>query len=183
MNRYSRPAGPWRPVGVPYYLDAQRERFGFDVRITEHPRVKDNRQLSKIGGLTVQVCTNYFGSPRRGEGREFPDWQLDAVRATLAHCEDEIARTHAIAAASVAMTDEAYGAFGLEPPTRNFSVVVASEAPAESVEVAALRVEVERLKAENASLAEQLTRPADDRPLHHHKSTTPPPTAGRPAKA
>lgn len=161
MNRYGRSSGPWRPAGVAYYLDNQRERLGVSALITGHPRVQDNRQLARIGGTTVQICQNYFDAPRRGDdGRSWADWQLTKIRATLDQCEAEIAKTHAIAAAAVEMTDEAYAAFGLAPPARNFSVVVASESAAESVEIASLRAEVDRLLAENRDLAKQVTAPA-----------------------
>lgn len=163
MNRYPRAPGPWRPQGAPYYLDQQRERMGLPALITEHPRVKDNRQLNRISGLTSQVCTNYFQGARHGDSRGFAEHQLATVRAVLVPCEAEIAKTHAIAAASVEMVDEAYAAFGIDPPTRNYRVVVASEPVAPSVEIASLMAEVERLTAENASLnqqVEQLTAPA-----------------------
>lgn len=191
FNRYARTTpGPWRPQGPPFYIVDQGHRLGFDWKVTEHPRVKDNRQLQRIAGLTAEVCSNYF-QPRHHDGA-FSDHQLACARDTLARCEVEIEKTHCIAAASAAMVDEAWRAFGLEPPLRSYGIVDTTEVgnhlvamqaeirrltdeiqvqasapvpPDNTDELAALRAEVVRLTAENEALAERLTAP----PSHPRK--------------
>jgi hypothetical protein len=154
-NRYPRRAGPWRPQGAPYYLDHQGERLGLSTLITEHPRVKDNRQLSGISMTTSQACSNYFGAARLGDDRTFSAAQRATVMNVLAPCEAEIAKTHVIAAAATQMVDEAYAAFGIEPPHRNFSVTVASDSVPVTQELVQLRNEVAGLHAEVARLLVQ----------------------------
>lgn len=190
VNRYARTSpGPWRPLGATYYLVNQGHRLGVPGVIPEHPRVKDNRQLSKIQGLTGEVCSNYF-QPRQHD-RDFTAHQIACARDTLTRCEAEVQKTHVIAAASVEMVDEAWRAFAMEPPSRSYTIVVAGEMPAPAPdhtdEIAMLRVdrdaqfqtandyagrlamaevEIARLKAENQSLLERLTRPAEPDPDH-----------------
>jgi hypothetical protein len=82
------------------------------------------------------------------------------------------------------MVDEAYEAFGLEPPARSFRVVASGEAEARSVELAALRAENAELLSQNRQLAamvESLTapEPAPDKAPHPRPHN---PGAGRPAK-
>jgi hypothetical protein len=180
--------GPWRTRGAPHYLDAQATRLDVPRPHVEHPRVKDNRQLAKIAGLLGQLQREYYQAPRYGDDRSFSKLQMDAIVGILGQCEGEVGKVHAIAAAGAEMTDEAYDAFGLARPARGFSIVAASESTAESIEVvrppsitdeevASLRSEIERLRAENESLAERLTEPTDvtrvDPPKshpHHRRS-------------
>lgn len=177
-NHPARPDGvAWRPMGVTFYLDRAGDRLRLSRMWTGHPRVADNRQLRKIGGLTVEVCTNYFDKPRGPDGA-YAEYQLGCVRATLLQCEPEIGKVFAIAAAAVEMVGEAYAAFGMEPPDRDFAVMLG--APPDADEMASLRAEVARLTAENESLTERLTSPNGDAETPHphlnphpHRSRTP----------
>lgn len=164
------PGAPWRPQGSRYYLERQGRRLGVHADLIHHPRVLDNRQLAKISALMAEVCLNYYESPRIN-GRHAP-WQVERAKGTLAACESEVQKTHAVAAAAAAMVDEAYAAFGETAPLRTYRVVVVGEpdtardAAIESARtasaelVASLRAEVAALRAENESLTERLTAPA-----------------------
>jgi len=174
-NPYARRGpGPWRPQGAPYYLTNQGQRLGFGWKVVEHPRVKDNRQLTRISNLTSEICRNYF-EPHQHD-LAFSREQLACARTTLEIAEIEIQKTHAIAAASVEMIDEAYTAFGLEPPSRPYRVMLISEVtpvfPNHDEELATLRAEVSRLRDENEAMAERLTSPAESphSPLHHRRN-------------
>lgn len=167
-----RPDAPWRAKGVPHYLANQALRLAIPQTAVEHARVVDNRQLAKISTLLSQVQRDYYDAPRHGDDRAFTPMQVRAVVGILGQCEAEIGKVHAIAAAGSEMVDEAWNAVGMTPPIRAFSVVAAAESPAESVEdarpaaatdeeVASLRAELDRLRAENADLAERLTTPAE----------------------
>jgi hypothetical protein len=161
--------GPWRTKGAPHYLKAQAYRLVLTPGTASHPRVLENRQNAKIAGLLGQVQRDYYNAPRYGDDRAFSSHQIRQIAGILEQCETELGKTHAIAAAGTAMVDEAWEAVGLTPPDRGFRIVAASDAPIESVEVASLRSELDRLRADNESLAERPTTPESPDKSPHPK--------------
>lgn len=124
-GRHQDPRGPWRCRGGPEYLEEQAIRLEVSQRVANE--VKGNKQLHQIGTLLGQLQPRYYAGARRGEDREFSPVELKAVQGTLDQCEPEIARLHVLAAAAQAITDDAYRAFGLTPPVRQFAVTADSD--------------------------------------------------------
>ena len=110
----------WRFRGTPYYLDAQGVRLGLSKALTD--RARHNPEVYRVSVLLGQLCERYHRAPKEGERALIPPVELAQVRGTMSQCEQELEKLHALAAASQAMVDEAYRAFGLDGPDRHFRV-------------------------------------------------------------
>ena len=83
--------------------------------------------------LLSQLCERYHRA-RVVDGRAIVHGsELLQVRGTLAECEKEVGKLHALASSSQAMMDEAWSAFGLDPPDRHFAVLCDYDTPSLSV--------------------------------------------------
>jgi hypothetical protein len=127
----------WRFRGTPFYLDAQADRLGLSKVLVD--RARTNAEIHRISTLLGQLCERYHHAPKE-DGRiatVFPA-ELAQIQGTLGQVECELSKLHALAAASQAMVDEAYQAFGLAVPKRTHRVVCdfdAEPAPADLVPV------------------------------------------------
>lgn len=110
----------WKFMGAPYYLDAQGSRLGVSKILTD--RARHNPELYRVSVLVGQLSERYHWAPKE-DGRPviLPD-ELFQAHGTLSQCEQELEKLHVLAAASQAIIDEAYVAFGLVPPARRFRV-------------------------------------------------------------
>jgi hypothetical protein len=112
----------WRFRGTPYYLDAQADRLGLSKVLVD--RARSNAEIHRISTLLGQLCERYHHAPKE-DGRiasVFPA-ELAQIQGTLGQAECESYKLHALAAAAMAMIDEAHRAFGLAPPKRTHRVV------------------------------------------------------------
>ncbi len=117
----------WRYRGTPHYLDRQGDRLGLPRTLTD--RAKHNQEIYRASVLLGQLCERWHKA-RRQEGLPvFLPSELEQVKGTLGECEQEARKLHALAAAAAAMIDEAWLAFGLEPPARPFAVSCESDQP------------------------------------------------------
>lgn len=110
----------WRFRGTPHYLDAQGDRLGLSKVLTD--RARHNAEIYRVSTLLGQLCERYHLAARNGDPTAIQPAELAQVRGTLGQCEQELAKLHALAAASQTMIDEAHRAFGLEMPDRSFGV-------------------------------------------------------------
>jgi hypothetical protein len=111
----------WRFRGTPHFLDAQGRRLGLAKVLTD--RARHNAEIHRVSVLLGQLCERYHRLPKDEDGQVlvFPV-ELAQIKGTLTQCEEESAKLHALAASAQAMLDEAYHAFGIEPPERLFRV-------------------------------------------------------------
>lgn len=119
----------WRFRGTPHYLNEQARRFGINQVLAD--RARHNKEIYQVSVLLAQLCERYHRARSGGraldcngnvEGPVFLGTQLAQIKGTLEQCEMENDKLHALAAASQAMLDEAWLAFGQERPARHFAV-------------------------------------------------------------
>ena len=110
----------WRYRGTPHYLDRQGDRLGLPRTLTD--RAKHNAEIYKASVLLGQLCERWHKARKEDGVPVFLDSELEQVKGTLGQCELEAKKLHALAATAATMIDEAWRAFGLEPPARPFAV-------------------------------------------------------------
>jgi hypothetical protein len=110
----------WRFRGSPHYIERQAARLGVSQVLAD--RARHNAEIHRVSVLLGQLCERYHRA-RKEEGNPiFFPLELSQVRGTLDQGEQELQKLHALAAASAAMLDEGWQAFGLTPPERHFGV-------------------------------------------------------------
>ena len=111
----------WRFRGSPHYLDAQAARLGLPKVLAD--RARHNAELYRVQVLVSQLCER-FHRARKEDGRPiFGGPEIGQIRGTLEQAELELQKLHMLAAASAAMLDEAWSAFGLSHDRRPFEVL------------------------------------------------------------
>jgi hypothetical protein len=111
----------WRYRGTPHYLAEQGRRLGLSVTLID--RARHNAEIYKASVVLAQLCERYHRARTEGGKPVFAFRELQQVKDALIQCELEADKLHALAATSHAMLDEAWAAFGLEPPVRHFAVL------------------------------------------------------------
>jgi len=110
----------WRFRGSPHYLDAQARRLGISQVLAD--RARHNAEIFRVQVLVSQLCER-FHKARKEDGRPvFGIPELAQVKGTLEQAELEVQKLHMMAAASQEMLNEAWAAFGLKLPDRDFKV-------------------------------------------------------------
>lgn len=118
----------WNFHGSTAYLDRQAARLGISPAVAASAR--HNRETHRVGTLLAQASERYRQA-RKEDGRAVLSFvELAQVRGLLGEGERDCEKLHLAAAASRAMLDETYAAFGLEPPERIFGVTCAFDEPA-----------------------------------------------------
>ncbi len=110
----------WRFRGTPCYLDVEGKRLGVSQVLTDRARL--NPEIHRVSVLIAQLSERYRQLPKESYRAVASPPELASVRGTLAQAETEMAKLHALAAAAMAMIDDGYRAYGLEPPHRHFGV-------------------------------------------------------------
>jgi hypothetical protein len=111
----------WLFRGTPHYLDAQGARLGLTRILTD--RARRNAEIHRIATLLGQLNERWRQLRKGTDGRPVVFLaELEQVKGTLAQAQEESAKLHALAASAQAMIDEAYRAFGIEPPESFFRV-------------------------------------------------------------
>jgi len=111
----------WRFKGTPVYLDIQGDRLGLSKVLTHRGRT--NSEIHRVSVLLGQMCERYHRLGRTADGElMIQPGERAQVAATLGQADEESAKLHALAAAAQAMIDEAYAAYGIEPPVRHHRV-------------------------------------------------------------
>lgn len=110
----------WRYRGTPHYLERQGDRLGLPKALTD--RARHNPEIYKASVLLGQLCERWHHARKEDGAPVFLAAEIEQVKGTLAQCELELQKLHALAAAAAAMIDEAWRAFRLEPPGRPFAV-------------------------------------------------------------
>src|SRR5262249_14733584 len=106
----------WRFRGSPHFLDAQAARLGLSKILAD--RARHNAEIFRVQVLVSQLCER-FHRARKEDGKPvFGQAELGQIRGTLDQAELELQKLHMLAAASTAMLDEAWNAFGLAKPRR-----------------------------------------------------------------
>lgn len=113
-------ASSWQFRGTTYYLDAQARRLGVDQVVAV--RARHNAEIYRVSVPIAQLCERYHRAPIVDGATTFGASDLEQIKDTLARCELEVEKLHALAAAAASIVDEAYAAFGLAAPTRAFGV-------------------------------------------------------------
>jgi hypothetical protein len=133
----------WRFRGSPHYIERQAARLGVSPVLAD--RARHNAEIYRVSVLLGQLCERYHRA-RKEDGRPvFFPLELSQVRGTLDQGEQELQKLHALAAASAAMLDEGWQAFGLSSPARPFGVICdfdeqRSEGPASKTHAKAAKV-------------------------------------------
>ncbi|MGO9920961.1 MAG: hypothetical protein ACLQIB_40520 [Isosphaeraceae bacterium] len=111
----------WRFRGSPHYLDAQAARLGLPKVLAD--RARHNAEIFRVQVLVSQLCER-FHRARKEDGRPvFGGPELSQIRGTLEQAELELQKLHMLAAASTAMLDEAWEAFGIDKRKRPYEVM------------------------------------------------------------
>ena len=111
----------WRFRGTPHHLNQQAVRLGITQVLAD--RARNNQEIYRVSVLLSQLCERYHKA-RREDGRPvLPTPELNQVKGTLQQAEQECQKLHALAGAAAQMIDEAYAAFVIEQPPRNFAVL------------------------------------------------------------
>jgi hypothetical protein len=111
----------WRFRGTPHYLGHQASRLGITQVLAD--RARNNAEIYRVSVLLSQLCERYHKA-RKEDGRPvFGITELGQVKGTLQQCEQECAKLHALAGAAAAMIDDAWRAYELSQPERQFAVM------------------------------------------------------------
>jgi hypothetical protein len=110
----------WRFRGSPHYIERQAARLGVSQVLAD--RARHNTEIHRVSVLLGQLCERYHRARKESGAPVFFPLELSQVRGTLDQGEQELQKLHALAAASAAMLDEGWQAFGLASPERSFSV-------------------------------------------------------------
>jgi hypothetical protein len=162
----------WRFRGAPNHVGRVAREMAlpdsFMIKMNKCPRIQD------LNTLVAQTCERYHNiRMSRADCIEFSTQDKAVVGSTLKHGEDSISMLHCLAKASVDIADEAYKAFGIDLPERNFSVTIGPPAVTTVTETVyvemneAEKAELETLRKEVARLNEELdaaTQPATPSP-------------------
>jgi hypothetical protein len=117
----SEPLMIWRFRGTPHYLGQQAVRLGITPVLAD--RARNNQEIYRVSVLLSQLCERWHKA-RKEDGRPvLPGPETAQVRGTLEQAEQECAKLHTLAATAATMIDEAYTAFALPQPARNFAVL------------------------------------------------------------
>jgi len=111
----------WRFRGTPPYLGQQAKRLGISQVLAD--RARHNPEIHRVSILLGQLCERCHRARKEDGKPVLPVPELAQVRGTLDQAEQECAKLHALASASAEMLDEAWAAFGLQPPDRHFAVL------------------------------------------------------------
>jgi hypothetical protein len=107
--------------GAPYYLNEQRKRLkGISDQLLV--QAKYNKEIHHLSVLLGQLCERWHKAGKYGVQPIFGALELTHIKAILAEGEKDLQKLHLIAAASEMMLGEAYRAFGVDEPTRNYEV-------------------------------------------------------------
>jgi hypothetical protein len=111
----------WRFRGVPPVLSGQARRLGISPVLAD--RARHNPEIHRAAVLLGQLCERAHKA-RKENGRPVLSGPETAqIRGTLEQAEQECAKLHALAATAAEMLDEAWRAFGYEPPPRHYEVL------------------------------------------------------------
>jgi hypothetical protein len=110
----------WRYRGTPYYLAHQAQRLGITQVLAD--RARHNPEVYRASCLLAQLCERYHNSRKEDGQPILGAVEIAQVKGTLEQVELERHKLHLLAATADAMLDEAWAAFGLEPPRRSFQV-------------------------------------------------------------
>jgi hypothetical protein len=110
----------WRFRGTPHYLKDQARRLGLSQLLADSAR--NNKEIYRVSVLLAQLCGRYHAARTEHGKPVFPPVELAEIKGTLAQCELELEKLHALAGSAQAMLDEAWGAFGVKPPDRPFEI-------------------------------------------------------------
>jgi hypothetical protein len=111
----------WRFRGSPHYLDAQAARLGLSKVLAD--RARHNAEIFRVQVLISQLCERFHRARKENGKPVFGQPELAQVKGTLEQAELELQKLHMLAAASAAMLDEAWSAFGLSPGKRPYEVL------------------------------------------------------------
>jgi hypothetical protein len=110
----------WRFRGSPHYLDAQAARLGLSKVLAD--RARHNAEIFRVQVLISQLCERFHRARKEDGEPVFGDPELAQIKGTLEQAELELQKLHMLAAASAVMLDEAWTAFRLGAPVRQFAV-------------------------------------------------------------
>jgi hypothetical protein len=111
----------WRFRGTPHYLDAQAARLGLSKVLAD--RARHNAEIFRVQVLVSQLCERFHRARKQDGNPVFGHAELGQIRGTLEQAELELQKLHMLAAASTAMLDDAWNAFGLAWPHRPYAIV------------------------------------------------------------
>lgn len=111
----------WRPRGTPHYLNAQAMRLRIPQVVSD--RSKDNRELHRLSSIMGSLADRYHSARKEDFVAILSVPEKNAVKGSLVEATKDAARLHCCAAAAWDMVDEAYQAFGIELPDKEFRVV------------------------------------------------------------
>ena len=110
----------WRFRGSPHYIDQQAERLGITKVLAD--RARTNPEIHRVSVLLALLSDRYH-TARHENGRPvISRAEMAQIKGTLEQCEHELQKLHMLAAASDAMLDEAWEAFGFPKQSRDFGV-------------------------------------------------------------
>ena len=112
----------WRFRGSPHYLDAQAARLGLPKVLAD--RARHNAEIYPRAGARLAALRAHF--TERGKRTASPSSAGPSsrqIRGTLEQAELELQKLHMLAAASAAMLDEAWKAFGIDKRKRPYEVM------------------------------------------------------------
>jgi hypothetical protein len=110
----------WRFRGSPHYLDQQAQRLGITQVLAD--RARHNPEIYRLSVLLAQLSERYHRARKENGKPLLYTTELAQIKGTLEQCELELQKLHLLAAAADGMLDEAWHAFGCEPPERLFEV-------------------------------------------------------------
>jgi len=116
----------WRFRGTPHYLGQQAARLGVTQVLAD--RARNNSEIYRVSVLLSQLCERFHAARKENGKPIFGSPELGQIRGTLQQCEQECAKLHALAAASAAMIDDAWIAFG-GGDGRDFAVLSNHDVP------------------------------------------------------
>ena len=117
----------WRFRGTPHYLNQQAKRLGITQILAD--RARHNAEIYRVSVLLAQLCERYHRARSENGKPIFHPTDLAQIKGTLEQCELELDKLHALAGSAQAMLDEAWAAFGLKAPERQFEVVCNYDRP------------------------------------------------------
>jgi hypothetical protein len=111
----------WRFRGTPHYLEQQGRRLKIDPLVRD--RARRNQEIYRLSCILAQLSERYHKA-RKGDALPvFGKIEKDQIRGALGQAELDLQRLHLLAATSEMMLAEAYEAFELPVPRRNFELL------------------------------------------------------------
>lgn len=117
----------WRFRGSSHYIGQQASRLGITQVLAD--RARSNPNICRMSVLLGQICERYHRARSENGLPVLYRTELDQVKGTLEQCEHELQKLYMLAGASSVMLDEAWEAFDLPKPRRNYGVVCDSDPP------------------------------------------------------